>query len=418
MAYEHQTLRLVPFGQLTEVSQRAFLDLLPSLPASALTQTHDGLRTGSHCGIVMVGEWSLEILPKIYAESEKEGNRGLLVQMLGTCFDLPVWQNGLASTGNADNLLHIIIQVFLDELQTQVTQGLIRSYITVEDCLARPRGRLNLARQLRLGRAQMHQIHCEFDELTADNVHNQAVKAALAVARQCLRKSSSLVSQADRLAFTVEEVSSKTVTATDIAALPVSRLTQRYGRLLLLSSWLLQLSGPDVHVGDERGLSLLFDMNRLFQDYLAVHMHEAVGRHPLRDRLQLSEERPVRNLVQDMNGTGRFSLRPDLVIKLDGKVVGIVDAKWKRLDSASDVNKAGVSQSDLYQLLAYGHTYQCDQLTLAYPSYLALKNWTPPGFRFSPHTPSAIALVIYVFSLDAASTSADALLELHLQALG
>ena len=63
-----------------------------------------------------------------------------------------------------------------------------------------------------------------------------------------------------------------------------------------------------------------------------------------------------------------FQLRPDFLIECDG-TTWVVDAKWKLLDAADTTNNYGLSQSDFYQLFAYGKRYLSGkgQLVLVYP---------------------------------------------------
>ena len=412
-AYEHQTLRLAPHGQLAVEAHRAFLARIPGIPGGALTPTHDGLRTGAFCGLLQAGDWGIEILPKIYGD-ERGPNRGLLIRMLGACFDVPVWQDGLAAADVAEDLLTIVIRAFLDEAQRQLRRGWIKTYVHLEERLTRLRGRLCVTEQMRRGRAQAHQLHCEFDELSVDNCYNQGVLVALMIARTRLAVGSRLAAHADQLRLALDDVDRVPVTVEEIEALPHNRLTQRYDRLLMFSAWLIQLSGPDVHRGEARGLSLLFDMNRLFQDFLSSSLQAAIRRHPLRDHLQLTQERPIQCLVRDVNSKDRFMMRPDLCLMLDGRLIAILDAKWKRLEPANDEQKAGILQADLYQLLAYGHTYECNALTLVYPYHAGLDKWSPPLYRYAPYKESSIQLSVSVFDLDDNATAADALLAAQL----
>lgn len=63
------------------------------------------------------------------------------------------------------------------------------------------------------------------------------------------------------------------------------------------------------------------------------------------------------------NEKGKFALKPDIVINY-GKI--IIDTKWKIL-SLEEINQ-GISQSDMYQLYAYGTKYEnCEKLYLIYP---------------------------------------------------
>ena len=59
---------------------------------------------------------------------------------------------------------------------------------------------------------------------------------------------------------------------------------------------------------------------------------------------------------QDANGTrDAFTLKPDILIFKDGKPIMIADTKWKVLNDAEDEEtaKLGVSQPDVYQMMAY-----------------------------------------------------------------
>jgi 5-methylcytosine-specific restriction enzyme subunit McrC len=54
-----------------------------------------------------------------------------------------------------------------------------------------------------------------------------------------------------------------------------------------------------------------------------------------------------------------FRLQPDLLVRAGTENVLVLDSKWKLLDGArsSGSDKYGLSQSDFYQLHAYGQTY-------------------------------------------------------------
>ncbi|MYN66608.1 MAG: hypothetical protein F4X11_16510, partial [Acidobacteria bacterium] len=46
----------------------------------------------------------------------------------------------------------------------------------------------------------------------------------------------------------------------------------------------------------------------------------------------------------------------------------IIDTKWKRITRIDDP-KQGVSQADVYQLMAYGRLYDCPNVVLLYPHH-------------------------------------------------
>jgi 5-methylcytosine-specific restriction enzyme subunit McrC len=64
-----------------------------------------------------------------------------------------------------------------------------------------------------------------------------------------------------------------------------------------------------------------------------------------------------------------FRLEPDLLIEHEGES-WVLDTKWKRLDAFDKANKYGLSQTDFYQLFAYGMKYLSQtggQLALVFP---------------------------------------------------
>ena len=83
----------------------------------------------------------------------------------------------------------------------------------------------------------------------------------------------------------------------------------------------------------------LLDMPRLFEDFVTVALREALvsaygGRVHDQDRNHFDE-------------AGQVGLRPDIVWKIRGSPVAVIDAKYKA------EKPAGYPNADLYQLLAY-----------------------------------------------------------------
>ena len=76
-----------------------------------------------------------------------------------------------------------------------------------------------------------------------------------------------------------------------------------------------------------------------------------------------------------------FRTRPDILIRRDGQIVAIVDTKWKCLRRASEDSKRGISQADVYQLMAYAQLYSCGRLLLLYPHHAGLL--AEPGIQAS-----------------------------------
>lgn len=57
----------------------------------------------------------------------------------------------------------------------------------------------------------------------------------------------------------------------------------------------------------------------------------------------------------------KFAFKPDIVITEEDRII-IADTKWKIIKEEQDI-----SQSDMYQLFAYGKKYSNQELYLIYP---------------------------------------------------
>lgn len=66
------------------------------------------------------------------------------------------------------------------------------------------------------------------------------------------------------------------------------------------------------------------------------------------------------------------------MIASGGRPCLIIDTKWKSLASAASDPQLGVSQADVYQMIAYAQVYACDRIMLLYPRDLP----TEPGLQF------------------------------------
>jgi 5-methylcytosine-specific restriction endonuclease McrBC regulatory subunit McrC len=115
----------------------------------------------------------------------------------------------------------------------------------------------------------------------------------------------------------------------------------------------------------------IFEMNTLFEKYVARMLRRALAGnefsvHPQGGRLYCLEDID--------GGTKRFMTKPDILVKRGALVELIIDTKWKRLSARIDDPAQGVSQADVYQMMAYGHIYRCSRLMLLYPHHADLSS--------------------------------------------
>lgn len=310
------------------------------LPEDAiLTPSHRSLRTKQVCGLMSVGATSLEILPKL--RDSVGSDRQALIRMLSIAHDLPIDGGETAHVEHPSrDLLDFFGRMFLRKLSDAARRGLPRSYVAHEDDLPKLRGRLDIQRQFTRHAARSDRLACRFDEFAADIPVNRLLHACLALLRSRLR-----VDDAARLirhlSIHFEDVS--------IPARPLDerftldRSTGSVRDCVPLARLLLAAQHQNTHAGSDAGFGLMFAMNDLFEAYVARLARRAFGQSA---RVQAKERAVMTN--------GLFRMKPDLVLGLEDETV-IVDTKWKRLEPTK--KNLGVSQSDVYQMLAYSAAY-------------------------------------------------------------
>lgn len=116
-------------------------------------------------------------------------------------------------------------------------------------------------------------------------------------------------------------------------------------------------------------------MEAVFEAFVAKHLARQLAR-PLILKTQARSHHLVRHREQNW-----FRLKPDLLIRDVRRDAMVLDTKWKLLDStkATGADKYGLSQSDFYQLQAYGQSYLDGQgdVVLIYPRTAAFDQPLP-----------------------------------------
>lgn len=129
-------------------------------------------------------------------------------------------------------------------------------------------------------------------------------------------------------------------------------------------------------------------MNVLFEKYVERVLSQALAGTGLR----VSSQGGHRDCLFE-GDIGHFRTRPDLIIRDADGIALIIDTKWKRMTPRLDDPKQGVSQADVYQLMAYGRLYDCTNVILLYPHHADLGP-DPIRRRYSIGTKDAVDTLI------------------------
>ena len=325
------------------------------------------LRARGVVGMIATPGCQLEILPKIEGADESDVDnatlRHRLIHMLAVARDIRIDVRANAQLSwQRDTILELLIRLFCSKLADAVRQGMPQQYTEQQDDLPTLRGRLDVTRQFTAHAVSPQKLACRFDARTADIALNQVMRAAiLKLAR--LAQAPDNQRALRELNFAYADISHIPPTALRWNLIVLNRTNTRWRELLSLARLFLGDRHQQTSAGPVDGYALLFEMNVLFEEYVGRLLARALAGTDLRVTAQGGH----RDCLFE-GKTGRFRTRPDLIVRRGSQIVLVIDTKWKRIKAADDP-KRGVSQSDVYQLMAYGRLYDCPHVVLLYPHH-------------------------------------------------
>ncbi|MET7858148.1 restriction endonuclease [Streptomyces sp. NPDC005318] len=331
------------------------------------------LRAGSKVGAVRLevpgGEpVTVRITPKVPIAR--------LFFLLGYSLDPRAWRDGEVEVGDHRDLLPALAHAVERQVDRALRRGLLQGYRATEETSLVVRGRIREAEQIRRHFGATLPVEIAYDEFTTDIAENRILRAAVerllrlpGVPHEVRRR---LMHQRARLADITPLICGQ--------ALPVwypTRLNSRYHHALHLADVVLDGASPEHQAGALRIDGYLFNMNKLFEDFLTVALREAYRGSDRSCRFQdphhLDEAYEIR-------------MKPDFVLYgPDGNPQAVVDAKYKA------EKPDGYPDADFYQMLAY-----CTALGLSEGHLVYAKGNAP----HTTHRVRHAGIVIHQHALD------------------
>lgn len=309
--------------------------------------------------ITMTDGTVIEILPKISGNgiSQKE-TKQIFLEMLKTLNDVN-FKNFNVSDLRTDrlDLFEIFIKMFLDEVTVLTKQGLKSAYSTIENNERFCKGKLLTSQDIKHNLVTRERFYVSYDDFNINRPENRLIKTTL---RFLLKASNDMQNRlyATRLLSFFEGVEYSFSCDADFSKCFPDRSMNHYERALSWCRVFLKGNSFTAFAGSHVALALLFPMEKVFESFVAAKFRKLVSR-----KVNVRTQDTTYSLFDSPNRA--FALRPDIVLEFDGYKV-VLDTKWKLLsDKASNW---GISQSDMYQMYAYGKKYEAERVVLLYPN--------------------------------------------------
>lgn len=305
----------------------------------------------------------LEILPKHFDSGDCEvQSRVLLRRLIQRSLNLKPREVSPTALEVYDApLSEWVMGQFLAALDHLIKRGMRFDYQRVEEEQRYLRGQLNVVAQMRQPPARQHFFQVRHDIFVADRAENRLLK--LALERVChTTQDPANWRLSHELRGVLHGVPASQSVCDDFRAWRTDRLMAHYQPIKPWCELILNQQMPIAVAGEWQGISLLFPMEKLFERYV-----EAWLRRSLPPGAKLTAQAASEFLCEHQDGR-MFRLEPDLLVRKGGQS-WVLDSKWKRLSATDRDKKYGLSQSDFYQLFAYGQKYLQGrgELVLIYP---------------------------------------------------
>ncbi|QXV61541.1 McrC family protein [Amycolatopsis sp. TNS106] len=304
------------------------------------------------------GTVTLRIAPKIPVAR--------LLFLIGFSRSAKGWRTDDVQVKEDSDLLPVLARLFTAQAGEALRQGLLKGYRHTEETALVMRGRVLMSEQVRRHHGRLVPLEIGHDEFTSDIAENRLIRAA------CER----LLSLSDEIPDAVRgrllRLRARLADITPIRRgdnLPPwrpSRLNARYHRALRLADIVLRGASVEHDPGDVTVNGFLFDMARVFEDFVTTALRDALatshGYCVLQARHHLDERNAIRVI-------------PDFVrYAEDGTPIAVADAKYKA------EKPDGFPDADLYQMLAY-----CTALNLSNGHLIYAKGSAAHGSHHVKH---------------------------------
>ncbi|MFN7910797.1 MAG: McrC family protein [Bacteroidota bacterium] len=327
--------------KLNEIHNFEYFDSVPN-----------GIKFKQYVGIIQVDDLTIEIYPKIDRDDEDGPWKNILIQMLKACNKLKASTYGTANVNRQNlNLLELYFSIYLSELSGLIKQGLIKQYRKESSNISALKGKIVFSKNICQNLVHQERFYIEHQVYDKDHPLHKILSSALSVVEEFTR-GTYLYDTCKRVQLDFPETSKIKITKKLLDSFKITRKTSAYTKALEIARLILLNYSPDISSGRERMLALLFDMNKLWEEYVVVKLREA---------LQYSGY----TITSQENKAfwGYNSLKPDIVIQNnnDEKDVLIIDTKWKRPGNSS------ASVQDLRQMYTYNRFWMASKAILLYP---------------------------------------------------
>jgi len=323
------------------------------------------LKSNKYVGVIHYEGSKINLLPKIFYDSEKDYSTNEVNQIqnhilwwLSYCRKIK-FPNYQASLGSAkSDFFEVLIYLFSKYTRELLNSSIYQQYEEVNRELSFIKGRLNTSEYINenLSKGKWHKLNCTYDALVFDNEFNRIIKF---VTTLLFNVTSSLDNKKNlrEILFILDEVSDEKATAEQCSRISFNPMFGEFETVRDYCQLFLTNCISFDYKNDLKLFAFLIPMEYVFEDFIFGFIDKEL------EKVTAKAQRSDTYLDEGK----AFNLKPDLWLKTDDKSL-IADTKYKIVYSDEKDPKKGISQNDLYQMLAYAVRFEVNEIILFYPN--------------------------------------------------
>jgi len=338
------------------------------------------IKAKNYVGVIETSKGlTLEILPKIFFDyleqdydEELLNTKKVFLKMLSKLKNSPFINISSAhlKTSNSFPLLEVFIENYILEIKKILSVGVKAQYIQIQENLNFLKGKIVNPLNIKHNHSNKSKFYCEFDEFSVNMVYNKLIKSTL-LKLNIISKSHYNKTNILQLLHHFDSIGESVDFKLDLKKInSKNRLFNNYKLAMSWSEVFLMNKSFTNFSGNSKNTAILFPMERVFEDYIGYLMKTYANGH------EIKTQDKSYYLVSNHKEKQRFNIRPDIIAtNYHSQEQIIIDTKWKLIDESNEKFNYNISQSDMYQLYAYGKKYslhssfKCEpKLLLIYPS--------------------------------------------------
>lgn len=280
-------------------------------------------------------------------------DKGILIHnvyyMLAYAFHELRQNNYAQIAGEAfDDIYDLFAEIIARGISYQLKQGLFRQYVAKNESMQTVRGKIDINGTIANKMRNIHQIACDYDELSENNIYNQILlsTATLLIKHSDVKKEKK--SKLKRLMLFFQNVEPIDVHTIRWDALRFDRNNQNYRMLLYLCYFIISEWVMTTESGKFKMREFSDDhMCRLFEKFVLAYYkkhHPELKPCAAQINWNIEFEQSTTNILPIMQS--------DILLTIDDRTL-IIDTKYYAHTMQQQYNKATIHSNNLYQI----HTY-------------------------------------------------------------